>query len=148
MRVILLKDISKIGQRNDVKEVADGFAMNYLIPRRLAEVATAKKIGVLAKRRAEVSEKEAAQTKILHESVKKISGKTISLSAKANEQGHLFKGLRERDIALAIEKESGVRLPLSALVLPEPLKEIGEHTLTVSAGGGETSVTILVKAEK
>jgi len=148
MRVILLSDVPKVGRRFDVKEVADGFAANYLIPQRMAESATDKKVKALERQRTKDAERAAVQSELFHKDMQKLAGETVHISAKANEQGHLFKGLHKGDIISAIEKKLGIHLPEDAVQLQEPIKKTGEHTLAISADKEKVPVTVLVEGEK
>lgn len=147
MKVILLQDVAKIGNRFDVKTVNDGYAVNYLIPRKLAEPATEKKLQNLEEKSARESEKVSAQEILLDENLQKLANTTLTIAAKANEQGHLFKGIHGDDIAAALAKETDTQLPKESVHIKEPIKELGEHKITLVAGGKEVALTLVVRGE-
>jgi large subunit ribosomal protein L9 len=141
MKVILLRDVAKIGRRFDVREVPDGHALNFLIPRKLAEPATKE-----ALRRLEVETKKKTIMSDRHDTsfkdaLKKLSESTLTLALAANEQGHLFKGVKAADILKCII-ENGVHIEENEIVLPQPIKEVGEHEITLRSGDTEGVITV------
>jgi len=147
MKVILLKDVARIGRKYDVKEVPDGHAQNFLIPRKLAEPATAANLKRIETRGAHIDAERSAQAAQLVAVRTFAETAPLVIVAPANEQGHLFKGLRAADIAAAITVQTGIAVPDSAVSLARPLKEAGAHELTLTGGGAEVRVTITVTAE-
>jgi len=144
MKVIFLKDVARTGRKYEIKEVPDGHAQNYLIPRGLAEVATEKKIQMIAvqKEHTEVARAEADAR--FQEIIKETTEAPLKMSAPANEQGHLFKGLRAVDIAHELSKRSGTSIDASSVSLNQPIKEAGVHTVSVSLGDTTGEVTVEV----
>lgn len=140
MKVILLQNVPRLGQKFEVKEVPDGHAYNFLIPRRLAEAATPAKIAQLER---SAHARDAAQD-AMSEQLKAFLAKEekVEIAAPANEQGHLFKGLREGDIAEEIERRAGFPVAVS---LEGAIKEVGTYPVAVAAGDarGEVSVSIV-----
>src|SRR3989338_9682031 len=98
MKVIFLKDVQRVGKRHDTKEVNDGYAMNFLIPRKLAEVATPKTIAELEKRKKNIEIEREVQEDLLMKNLEEIKGKVLHMKGKTDEKGHLFSGIRARDI--------------------------------------------------
>lgn len=131
MKIVLLKDVPKIGNRNDIKEVSDGYALNFLIPRGLAEAATAK----AAERASVHRQREEAEKKIkedlLLKNLKDIASVKIEISEKANEKGHLFAGIHKDRVMEELKKQARVELNAEYVLLPEPIKEVGEHEVEV-----------------
>ena len=146
MKVILLKDVARIGRKYDVKDVPDGHAQNFLIPRKLAEPATAANLKRIELRGAHIDAERTSQAEQLHAVRTFAETAPLSITAPANEQGHLFKGLHAADVAAAISAQTGIVVPESAVSLARPIKETGAHELTLSAGGAEVRVTIEVVA--
>ena len=133
MKVILLQDVPQVGQRFDVKEVPDGHALNRLIPKGLAEPATPenlKRVKVMVSK-AEVEQVAAKES--FTEAIDVLSDRTLNLMVKANEKGHLFKAIKVEDI-VAAAKEEGVVLSPGQIIIEEPIKEVGEHTVTLKSG--------------
>lgn len=142
MKVILLQDVSSVGQQGDVKEVKDGYAQNFLIPRKLAETATEKIAAeVQAKQRRRVVGQKAAEQEIAR-TLLDLNGKVVTLSVKANDEGNLFAQVHERDIAKAIHGQHNVALEPTFIQLTESIKKVGSHDVVLE-GGGVSAVCIL-----
>jgi large subunit ribosomal protein L9 len=129
MQLILRKDLAGLGKRGDIVDVSDGYARNYLLPRGLAIVATAKAVDQAGRmRRArdlrDASDREAAQT-IASTLVPKI----IEVSAKAGTEGRLFGSVTAADVVAAVEAQTGVHLDRKQLEV-EPIKTTGQHSVT------------------
>ncbi|NLN18609.1 MAG: 50S ribosomal protein L9 [Firmicutes bacterium] len=131
MRVILTQNVEKIGAAGDVVNVADGYARNYLIPRGMAVQATKANL-----RRLE-HEKEIAGKKALREEEEakalagRLSGTTVTITAKTGEGGRLFGSVTSQDIADAVQRQFNVELDRRRIDLPEPIKNLGEYTIPV-----------------
>ena len=146
MKVILLAEVSKVGHKFDIKEVSDGYAANFLFPRGLAETATKKRIQEIESRKESQQKKVEEGQAHVEELAKKLAGSTIELKVKASEQGHLFKGLRKEDIEKAVAEKIGFPVPENLLVFTEPLKEVGEHTVSIDTGATKNTFTLKVEA--
>ncbi|MFA5070067.1 MAG: 50S ribosomal protein L9 [Patescibacteria group bacterium] len=131
MKVILQKEIKNLGKEGDLKQVSDGYARNYLIPRGLAEPATPSKINIVRGKQKKASEKEKRAQKRFKETADKLKIKILEFKKKANEAGHLFAGLHAAEIIAKIEAETGVKLKDGSLELAEPLKKIGPAVIRV-----------------
>jgi len=144
MKVILLKDVRGVGMHGEIKNVADGYAINGLFPKKLAEAATAEKIAdVEAKRVAHEAEmqKEAEQ---LDNKVAALRGKTITISSRATEKGGLFKAVHEKDVAKAILGEHALAIPEDAISFPEPVKTVGEHVVLLKSKNQKAEFGVVV----
>ena len=144
MKVILLQDVAKIGRKYDVKEVADGYAANFLIPRKLAESATdtkLKQVEVLKER--QVAE-EKIQAELLAKNIDALKEVSVELRVKANEQGHLFQGIHESGIALALKEQARIDIPTSMIVLEEPIKKTGDFDIDITIGDQKASFKLSV----
>lgn len=133
MKVILLRDVAKIGKRNEVKEVPSGYALNMLIPRKLALIATPenlKKITALHAQQAKSTEYHEAQ---FDAAFATLMAAPLALKMEANAQGSLFKAIRPDDV---VHAAAGVGAVIEAahVVIGEPIKHIGEHTITLKSG--------------
>jgi large subunit ribosomal protein L9 len=143
MKVILTKDVAKVGRRHEVKELADGFARNFIIARGLGVLATEKN---LAKLKAEHVEK-AVQGDLLDKLVSGLSNKVVKLEAKASDKGHLFASIHLAQILQALKDQHRIEIPESMVILPEPLKTVGEHHIQIKTphSKGEFLVQISTK---
>lgn len=143
MKVILLQDVAKIGKRSDLVEVPDGYAMNQLIPKRMAEPATAQNKKRIEKLQAEAANNKEADKARFEAAKTAMTDKKVQISVEANDQGHLFKAVSENDIAEAAQALD-IDVEASMLVVGSPIKEIGEHTVELVRGTNKAEVTIEV----
>jgi large subunit ribosomal protein L9 len=146
MKVILLKDVRGVGLHGEVKNVADGYAINKLLPGKLAEPATEEKVKHIeaeAQARAAERQKEDAE---LDAKVVGLDGKSIELAARATEKGGLFKSITEADVAKAIRAGHSLELPESAVVLAEHIKTTGEHQVTLRSKNNKAALVLNVSA--
>ena len=146
MQVILLKDVGGVGQRGGVKEVADGYALNFLIPNGLAEQATKRKLAEHEVHQKEISQANVERDKHWKKVIENIAGKRITVSIRANNVGHLYTQLPVSVIAQAIRDEFGADIPEKAIKVTHPVKEVGEAIARVRLGEHETELTINVVA--
>ncbi len=130
MKVLLCEDIDKLGWLGDVVEVNNGYARNYLLPQGLAKVANESSIRAIAEEKARHAEQRRLDGKRLEEAVKAIEGAEAVVAAKANEQGHLFGSVNERQIAENL-RQQGFEVRDEVVQLPEHIKEIGTHSVTL-----------------
>ena len=130
MKVLLCEDIDRLGWLGDVVEVKTGYARNYLLPQGLAKVANEASIRSIAEEKARRAEQRKLEGKRLEEAVKAIEGAEAVVAAKANEQGHLFGSVNERQIAANL-REQGFEVRDEIVQLPEHIKEIGTHSVTL-----------------
>ena len=131
MKVLLLEDVEKLGWLGDVVEVKNGYARNYLVPQGLATVPTEANIKSIADERARRAEVRALERKEKEQLAASVEGAEVVLSARANELGHLFGSVSERDIAENLRaqgyvvKDDMVRMPSGHI------KEVGSHEVTL-----------------
>ncbi|MDO8183770.1 MAG: 50S ribosomal protein L9 [bacterium] len=143
MKVILLKDL-KIGRRYQIKEVADGFARQILIPRGEALLATPANLKMAEQKRREVEKGQANEESLAEEIKNKLTGLTVELKEKAGPEGQLFAKISPAEVAKVL-KAKGVTLNSAAIELVAPIKHIGLHQAKARlTGGREAGFTILV----
>lgn len=146
MKVILLKDIRGVGQHHDIKNVADGYAVNFLFPQKLAEPATDEKMRELDARK-KAHEEEIHKTEAqLDKKIELLHGKQVRISARATEKGGLFKGVGEKDVAKAILAEHSLEIPEGAIALSAPIKTVGEHPVMLSGVHQKAELIAVVSA--
>lgn len=134
-----------MGQRDQMKEIADGYAMNALIPKGLAVQATASAIAAWEERKKkEVVAQQAASAQYAA-ALEKLAEAHIVITAKANEKGHLYEQLGADAILAAVQKECGVALPSTALRLPAHIKTVGEYEVEVRLGERSALMKIVVQ---
>src|SRR3989338_8160969 len=146
MKVIFLKDVAKVGQHGTMKDVADGYALNFLIPRWLAIQATPDKDAAhLAAQKREEQARE-QHNKMITGAVHSLKGVRIEISAKATEKGGLFKSITAADIAKAVQEQRSVSIPLETITLAKPIKEVGEHAIKISFGEAKVEILLAISA--
>ena len=131
MEVILTQDVDKVGLRGEVVNVARGYARNFLLPRRLAEVATPAKVAELEKRDSQRARHEARSVEHARE-IAELLGKTVlRFEVKAGPTGALFGSVTPTDIADEIWRVRKVRVDRRKIELPEPIKRIGRYEVPI-----------------
>jgi large subunit ribosomal protein L9 len=147
MKVIILKEKGGLGKVGDVKEVAGGYARNFLIPEGIAKPATEgaeKEIEILKETQTKKSEEELKSAEELAES---LEGLSIEISAKADESGKLFAAISQEDISKALEK-NGFKVEKSKINIAEPIKEVGEYEVMINLDHGlEARIEVVVARE-
>ncbi len=146
MKVIFLKDVRGVGRIGDIKEVADGYAFNALIPRGAAEQATLEKIKKHEEVRARVASEHRAAEEALVARIKSVHGVRIVLRVKATEKGGLFKSIGAKEIAHVIQTETHTTIPLESISLEHPIKTVGDYTIPVTHASVRTEFTLVVQA--
>ncbi len=145
MKVILLTDIPKVGNRYDVKDFKEGYAQNVLISKGLAILATPHELGKVADYKAKLQKGKENEIKSFKELISAIDNRTVVIKSKANEKGHLFSAIKNKDVAQAIKSEAGVDIEEDAIVFINPIKELGTHTVKIKKGDQEGECTIVVE---
>lgn len=146
MKVILLRDVAKIGRRHEIVDVPDGFALNKLIPKGDAKAATAGNVKTIAHQQQKNQQGKEGQLANLKEIALRLEKEILAIEAKANEQGHLFKAIHAEDVVTAAKK-LGIELSKEYVVIPTPIKAVGEANITLQSQGKSFSLTINVIAK-
>lgn len=147
MKVILLKDVPKIGRKYEIKNVADGFALNLLIPQGKAQIATDQGVKKILELKARMESERKIQEDLLHKNLKEVSGKEIVYEVKANDKGHLFAQIHKREIIGIIEQSLHVTIDEEHIDLQKPIKEIGVHPIKLKIGEKSGVINITFKAK-
>jgi len=148
MEVILLQDVENLGEKGSLANVALGHARNYLIPRKLAEPATAGKIAEFRRREEERKSRDARVAVQAEEYTATLNKTVLTLAAKAGEGARLFGSITGADIADAIKDARGFTIDKRKVLLEEPIKELGAFMVDVEvAEGFVASVKTIVTPE-
>lgn len=148
MKVLLCEDIRKLGWLGDVVDVTEGYARNYLLPQGLAKVATEGNIRAIAKAKAERAAERLKERKRLETAAEAVNGAEAVLAAKANEHGVLFGSITDRMIAANL-REQGFAVADEVVRLPEHIKQVGSHSVTLKFADDVTAtVNVVVVAEQ
>lgn len=148
MKVLLTETLSKIGIVGEVVEVSEGFARNYLLPKKLAVQPTEGNIKRLEQARKEYEAQVAAARAEKEALIEKLKGFEITLTRAANDEGHLFGSVSRRDIAEELQK-AGFKVEADEVRLDEPLRRVDTFTVPVQlAGDLKAEVKVWVMREK
>lgn len=131
MKVILLKDIVNVGDENTVVNVSDGYARNYLFPKKLAISATPAALAVLDRNKTRIEKKIDEKKEVLKKIAKELEGITLEITADAGEQGKLFGSITTHDIAVALKEKTKHEIDRKKILLAEHIKAAGEYEATV-----------------
>ena len=147
MKVILRKDVENLGEAGTIQTVSDGYARNYLIPKGLAVVATPGELEVHAENQRVKERKIARQERELQELADRIAATELTFEARAGEQGRLFGSVTAGDIAEKLSTAVGTEIDRRKIVLEEPIRTVGEHSVTVHLVGKlRPQVKVVVQA--
>jgi large subunit ribosomal protein L9 len=133
MKVLLTKDVPGLGRAGEVKEVSDGHARNFLIPKHLALPATQTVLAQVQKEEQERQAKVAKQQEILEQLKQKLASKTFTIKAKA-EKNTLFAAIHPDQIARAINEKLNLEILPNQVVIATPVKTLGAHEVAIRFG--------------
>jgi len=148
MRVILLQDIENLGKKYEVKEVKNGYARNFLIPKGLAKPATKKSLKWIEMQKEIETKKAEEALKKVQELASVIDGQEIVIPVKIGEEGQLFESVTSQKIIEKL-KESGFEIKKNQIGLPEPIKELGEFPVKIKFEHNlEAEIKVIIVEEK
>ncbi len=144
MKVILIKDVKGMGRAHEEVTTSDGYALNYLIPKKFAIIATPVAKQEAESRRKQVVDRSVVTDALLTQNIASLADAKIAIKMKANEKGHLYDAVGESDIAKAAKEQAHIDLPEDAIKLEKPIKELGTFDIPVAVGEvfGKFSITI------
>ena len=147
MKVILLRDVAKIGRRYEIVEVPDGFALNKLIPKKHAEAATPANVKRIQQNKDRTNASKAETAAEIKATVDNLNQEKLNISMEANDLGHLFQAVNVRDVAKSA-KDRGFNLPDDTIVITEPIKSIGEHQIYIKNQDEKLPLTIIITSKQ
>jgi large subunit ribosomal protein L9 len=130
MKVLLVKDVYKLGRAGDIKKVADGYGRNFLIPQGLAVLATAGALKQVEKIRSTAEVRRTEQNSELKDLASHINGVTLVFGAKAGETGKLYGSITTQDVATAIQEKTRYEVKKQQIDM-QPIRNLGEYTAHV-----------------
>ena len=149
MKVILKEDVRKLGKKNAVVEVSDGYARNFLFPRGLAVEGTAQNVNILRDKTAAAERRDLKLTAEAEAVKAKIAGKVIKMSVGAGEGGRLFGSVTAAQVAEGLEAQYGVKLDKKNVKIDGAVKELGAYPLTLKLYAGvECAMTLSVEGQQ
>lgn len=131
MEVVLLEDVKALGKKGQIVKVNDGYARNFILPKKLGIEATSKNLNDLKLQKANADKIAAEQLQAAKDLAAEIGSKSVTLSIKAGEGGKAFGSVSSKEIAKAVQDQLGMEIDKKKLVLPEPLKTFGTHEVPV-----------------
>ena len=147
MKVILLQDVKGKGKKGQMLEISDGYARNYLLPRKLAVEATADAVNTKKMNDKAAAEKEAKERAEALEISRKLRELTLVVKAKGGGAGRLFGSVTNQEIADSLKSSAGITLDKRKIVISDPIKSVGTYTVTCKLGY-EISAPLTVKIEE
>lgn len=147
MQIILLQDVPKLGKRGEIKNASDGYARNFLFPRKLAVAATAELITAFSQKKEAEQLHTQKEHAFLKARVEKLRALSFTAPLKCDAQGNPFGSVNAAHV-LALLKEKGIILEKSAVMLAHPIKTLGAHTIKIKlAHDIEAEITLQVERE-
>ena len=131
MDVVLLEDVKALGKKGQIVKVNDGYARNFILPKKLGIEATSKNLNDLKLQKANADKIAAEQLQAAKDLAADLAEKSITLSIKAGEGGKAFGSVSSKEITKAIQDQLGMEIDKKKLVLPEPLKTFGTHEVPI-----------------
>ncbi|HON33291.1 MAG TPA: 50S ribosomal protein L9 [Synergistales bacterium] len=149
MKVILLTDVSKVGRKGDLVDVAEGYGRNFLIPRKMAEEATREKLKDWEQRQKTKEVRARREEEAAWSSRALLQGKQVVLKVSAGERGKLFGSVTAAQVAERIQEKYGVPVDKKDVRLPSPVKELGSYPFSIKLHQGvEADMTLKVEDER
>ena len=147
MKVILTQDVKGKGKKGQMIEVSDGYARNFMLPRKLAVEATADAVNTMRMNDKAAAEKAAKERAEAVEISKKLRELTLVVTCKGGGAGRLFGSVTNQEIADALKAKSGITIDKRKIVMSDPIKSVGTYTVTCKLGY-EISAPLTVKIEE
>lgn len=131
MKVILLQDVEGLGKAGDLKDVANGYARNYLLPRRLAAAATPELLANQQQRIAAEQRKREKQQESNQQQAERLGQVSLTFKARVGRQGRLYGSITSQDIAAGLRESEGITIDRRVIELPEPIRTLGTFKVPV-----------------
>ena len=147
MRIILKEDIKGVGRKYEVKNVADGYANNFLIPKKLVEYASPGAV-----KKAEILKSSALvemeiREKLTKKQIEMLKDVKVVLRKKGNEKGHLFEQIHPAEISGALKEQAKIEISPEFIIIPKPIKGMGEYAVIAKVGGNKEEFKVIVELE-
>lgn len=143
MKVILMKDIKGTGKKDQIIEVSDGYARNFLLPRKLAKEATATEVNAVATARSAAKHREDVKLAEAEAKARELKGKVVQLTARGGENGKLYGSITNEQIAEALKAQHGVEIDKRKIEPEEPIRTAGQVFATLRLYAGVSTRIIL-----
>ncbi|KKR39028.1 MAG: 50S ribosomal protein L9 [Parcubacteria group bacterium GW2011_GWB2_40_8] len=131
MKVILLQDVPNVGHKYSIKEVKSGYARNFLLPQKLAQLATESAIKGIEAAKLKAEQERAIHEDLLAKNLESLVNLRVVMEEKANEKGHLFSIVHEDEVAKILKEKHHIEIPAKFIEMDKHIKEVGEHKVKV-----------------
>lgn len=148
MKVVLLQDVKSIGKKGELCNVSDGYARNFLLPRKLAKEANAQAMNELKNAEAAKEYKIKTETEQAQQNADKLSGKTVKIYAKAGKAGKIFGSVTAKELAEEIKKQFNIEVDKRKVSVEHDIKAFGSYSFEVKFYGGITATMTAAVCEK
>lgn len=145
MKVILLKNVPKIGKMNEIKDLPDGYVRNFIIPQKLGIIATPDAVNKLQHAQSEAKVGREIQSDLFKKNLRSVHGVGVTIAAKTNAEGHLYKAVGPKDIAAALKSEHHIVIE-EKYIHVDPIKQTGTYTARVEALDVKEQIEVIVTA--
>jgi large subunit ribosomal protein L9 len=144
MKVILLKDVPKLGKKDAIKDVPQGHALNFLIPRKLAIAATPSAVAQMERRQQEQDVHARVAKELIKETFNGLHDTVVTINERANAQGHLFSKITADHVMLAVKQSCNTTIDSSWVTFDKPIKSVGDHAVCIKQGDVKAVITLRV----
>ena len=134
MKVVFLKDVTRVGRAGEVKEVADGYAKNFLLPKKLALPATPSSIKMAEAQLQKEEQGQQLHAEELVEVARQLEGLSLDFKMKVMEEGRIYGSIRDNQIAEELKRLTGIDIERTRIELLEPIRQLGSYELTIRLG--------------
>ncbi len=148
MKVILLQDVKSVGKKGDIIDANDGYARNFLLPKKMAVEANSKNLNDLKLQNANEEKMAAQRLKDAQDLAKEIESKTVTVFMKAGEGGKTFGSISGKEIAAAFKEQHGLELDKKKLVMEEPIRSFGTYNVDIKLHPQVTGIVKVKVQEK
>ena len=148
MKIILLKDVPKVGRKFEIKDVSEGYATNMLFPKGLAMIATPQAVQKIQLETSKNESEKKIQGDLLLKNLESLKELQLTMTEKANEKGHLFAGVTKEMILAEIFKKVRLNIDPDSVIFEKPIKTVGEHTITIHAAGKKVEFIVTIEGGK
>ena len=139
MKVVLLKDVKNVGKRDEILNVSDGYARNFLFPQKLVAEVTPGALKEISRKRAAQDAREAEARAEAQAKAAQLKNKVVTLNVKCGEKGRLYGSVTAAEVAEALEKQHGIKVDRRKLDIGDPIREIGVREISVWLYSGVTT---------
>jgi large subunit ribosomal protein L9 len=145
MKVILKQDVSGIGRKYEIKNVSDGYANNFLLPKKMAEYASPEAVKKAEILKATLVAEIEIREKLAEQQIEILKSVEVTLSKKANDKGHLFEQIHPIEISKALEEQASIKIDSEFIKLEKPIKEKGKYQVIIQVGKNKGEFTLIVE---